>query len=327
MITVLARLFAGLMMLALVAAGGLYYVVQQFRAPGPLAEERIVQIERGLGLRTIAERLERDGVVADARVFVAGALLLRGERGLQAGEYAFPPGFSAEEAMRLLQSGQTVAHAITIPEGRTSAEIVALLMADDRLTGDVAELPAEGSLLPETYRINRGDSRQQVLDRMGAAMQAAVAELWERRADGLPFETPQQAVILASIVEKETGVGAERPLVASVFVNRLRRGMPLQSDPTVIYAITQGREPLGRELFRSDWTFSSPYNTYQNTGLPPGPIANPGRAAIAAALDPADSPYFYFVADGSGGHAFARTLDEHNRNVAAWRRHRQQQGN
>lgn len=327
MLSALARLFAGLVMLAVIAAGGLFYGVQQFRAPGPLAEDRVLVIERGLGMRTIADRLEAEGVIANRYIFVAGAMLYRGDRSLQAGEYIFPAGISADGAMRLLQGGQTVAHSITVPEGRTSTEIVALLRADERLTGEIETVPPDGSLLPETYRITRGDSRQQVLDRMAAAMQAALAELWEQRAEGLPLETPEEAVILASIIEKETGVGAERALVASVFVNRLRRGMPLQSDPTVIYALTEGREPLGRELLRSDWAFDSPYNTYQNRGLPPGPIANPGRAAIAAALNPDDSPYLYFVADGTGGHAFARTLDEHNRNVAAWRRHRQQQGN
>jgi UPF0755 protein len=190
----------------------------------------------------------------------------------------------------------------------------------------VAEIPAEGTLLPETYSYQRGDSCNDLIGRMKAAMQHAIDELWPARTPGLPFADAQEAVILASIVEKETGLAAERPLVASVFVNRLVDGMPLQSDPTVIYAITQGRGKLDRQLLRSDWQIESPYNTYVARGLPPGPIANPGRAAIAAVLDPAKTDYLYFVANGTGGHAFAVTLDEHNRNVEAWRRIRDGQG-
>lgn len=320
-----ARIFAAITALAVLAVGALAYLLHRFEAPGPLAEQTVVEIPRGAGLDAIADRLERAGVVDNRWIFVGGVMLGREERNLKAGEYAFAPGISAEGAMELLLRGETVAYSVTIPEGRTSAEIVAILQNDRRLTGDVAAVPPDGSLLPETYRIVRGDSRQSVLDRMSRAMDQAVREAWADRADGLPIETPEQAVVLASIVEKETAVAGERALVAGVMVNRLRRGMPLQSDPTVIYALTRGEAPLGRALLRSDWEIDSPYNTYRVTGLPPGPIANPGRASLEAAVRPAATDYLYFVADGSGGHAFAKTLAEHNRNVAAWRRFRRQE--
>jgi len=188
------------------------------------------------------------------------------------------------------------------------------------LTGDITRLPPEGRLLPETYLVDRGTSRQAVIDRMEAAQDALIADLWPNRADDLPFDTPEEAIILASVVEKETGIAHERPLVAAVFVNRMRRGMRLQSDPTIIYGLTQG-EPLGRGIRRSELdSTSNPYNTYQIDGLPPTPIANPGREAIAAVLNPPDSAYLFFVADGTGGHAFSETYAEHNRHVARWRR-------
>jgi UPF0755 protein len=278
-------------------------------------------VPRGAGLSDIARRLSDAGVIGDPRIFTYGVLLHGGGDRLRAGEYAFPAGVSPRGAMEVLVAGREVAHAITVPEGLTSAEIVALLEADDRLTGDVAEVPPEGSLLPETYHVQRGDGRPELVARMRGAMDETLAALWAGRAESLPFDTPEEALVLASIVEKETAVADERALIAGVFVNRLARGMRLQSDPTVIYALTDGQGPLGRPLTRRDLEETdSPYNTYRVGGLPPGPIGNPGRASIAAAVDPADTEYLYFVADGSGGHAFARTLAEHRRNVRAWRR-------
>ena len=207
-----------------------------------------------------------------------------------------------------------------MPEGLTVAEVLALVGGAEGLAGEADGALAEGALLPETYNYSWGDDRGDLVDRMAAAMDAALAELWEGRADELPFDTPEEALVLASIVEKETGIAGERARVAAVFVNRLRRGMRLQSDPTVVYALTEGSGALGRQLIRDDLAVQHPYNTYVHAGLPPGPIANPGRASIAAALDPAVSGDLYFVADGSGGHAFAPTLAQHNRNVARWRR-------
>ncbi len=316
---VLAKIFAGLTLVAIVAAAGAGYLVWQAWQPAPTEEEVVVTVPRGVGVRTIGDVLAGEGVVPSRWHFVAWSRLLPDSRTLKAGEYAIPAGATGAETLEILRAGRTVQHILTIPEGRTSFEVVAVLRSDDRLTGEIDEIPPEGTLLPESYAFSRGDRRAALVERMTAEMASAVERMWDDRDDDLPFDTPAEAVTLASIIEKETGVDGERDLVASVFVNRLRRGMPLQSDPTVIYALTEGREPLGRTLFRSDWTVDHPYNTYRISGLPPGPIANPGLDSLRAALNPADSDYLYFVADGSGGHAFARTLDEHNRNVAAWR--------
>jgi UPF0755 protein len=220
----------------------------------------------------------------------------------------------------MLERGETVARRVTIAEGLTVAEIFGLLEEAPGLTGPLPEPPPEGSLLPETYFFALGDSRYGLVRRMRGAMTEALEAAWANRAEGLPLASKEEALVLASIVDKETGIPAERRQVAAVFINRLRKGMPLQSDPTVIYGLTGGEGPLQRPLTRKDWEHDSPYNTYRNPGLPPGAIGNPGRDAIAAVLDPANVDYLYFVADGTGGHAFARTLAEHNRNVAVWRR-------
>lgn len=307
--------------LAVVAGGFWFYLQQQYQAPGPLEDETIVIVPRGAGLATIAEDLAAAGVITNAEIFRLGVRLFGDARALQAGEYAFSYGVSMKEAAEIIASGQTVVHRLTVPEGLTSVEIIALLEATEPLTGEIAEVPPDGSLLPNTYHFHRGDSRASVLQRMAEEMQGALAELWPQRAENLPLNTPEEAVVLASIVEKETGVDGERALVAGVFVNRLHKGMPLQSDPTVVYGITEGKAPLGRSLTRKDLADPTPYNTYQIAGLPPGPIANPGRAALEAALQPAQTPYLYFVAAGDGGHAFAKTLAEHNANVAKWRKH------
>lgn len=307
--------------LALAVGGAWIFLQQQFRAEGPLSEEATLVVPRGAGLVTIGEQLAEAGVVSDARIFVFGVRLFAEPTALKAGEYVFAPGSSMEEVAALIASGQTVVHRLTVPEGLTSAEIVALLEATGPLEGPVGEVPPQGSLLPETYHFHRGDSRAEVLERMRQSMETALREVWEARAGNLPLNSPEEVVTLASIVEKETGVDGERALVAGVFVNRLNRGMPLQSDPTVVFGITEGKAPLGRALTRKDLDRPTPYNTYQISGLPPGPIANPGRAALEAAVNPAETEYLYFVAAGDGGHAFARTLPEHNRNVARWRRH------
>jgi len=306
--------------LALFAALALVAAQFYYEREGPLEVGQNVVIPRGSSIGAISQRLEEAGVIEDARAFHVAALVTGKNARLRAGEYAFPAGVSLREALELLESGKTVIRRFTVPEGRTAADVVGLLMETEELSGEIPSLPEEGSLLPETYHYSWGDDRNQLLERMQRSMAAVLEELWEARAVGLPLETPEEAVTLASIVEKETGVAEERPIVASVFINRLKQGMRLQSDPTVVYAITKGEQPLGRALTRADWQVEDPYNTYQNDGLPPGPIANPGRASLEAVLDPVESDYFYFVADGSGGHAFARTLDEHNRNVANWRR-------
>ncbi|MGK9167026.1 endolytic transglycosylase MltG [Inquilinus limosus] len=323
MLRALARALVFLVVLAAVVAGGVAWFLHAYRSPGPLTAPVTLVVERGSGLTAIAAQLEAAGVIENRWVFLAGIALEGGDRSLKAGEYAFAPGTSPVGAADLLARGSNVSHKITIPEGLTSAEIVALVQAEPLLSGEVGETPTEGALLPETYQFIRGDTRAAVIERMRKAMRQEEEALWAKRANGLPFKTVQDAVTLASIVEKETGVPAERPVVASVFLNRLEAGMPLQSDPTVIYALTEGRKPLGRALTRADWKLDSPYNTYLVPGLPPGPIANPGRDSLAAVLNPAVTSYYYFVADGSGGHVFARTLEEHNRNVADWQKRRQ----
>ena len=305
-----------------VAAGALWFYLQsRYEAPGPLAAEAVVIVPRGAGLAAIADDLAAAGVISDPTLFRVGVRLFGDARTLQAGEYAFAPGASMKDAAALIASGQTVVHRLTIPEGLTSVEVVALLEAAEPLAGPIDQIPPDGALLPETYHFHRGDSRAAVLQRMDEAMDEALRDLWDKRAPNLPLNTPEEALVLASIIEKETGVDSERALVAGVFVNRLNKGMPLQSDPTVVYGITEGKAPLGRSLTRKDLASPTPYNTYQIAGLPPGPIANPGRAALEAALNPTATEYFYFVAAGDGGHAFAKTLAEHNRNVAKWRKH------
>jgi UPF0755 protein len=304
---------------ALVAGGALLYGFQLYRAPGPAERPVTLVIEPGTGVSGIGGALQNAGLIADARLFRLFAAATDQARDLRAGEYEFPARVSYAEILAQLVAGRTLTRFLTIPEGLTGVEVSALVNAAAAMRGAASNTPPEGSLLPETYDYKWGADRAAMLARMQAAMEKTLAELWPQRAGDLPLATAQEALVLASIVEKETGIAGERRKVAGVFVNRLRLGMPLQADPTVIYALTLGRAPLGRALTRADWQVDSPYNTYRIRGLPPGPIANPGRAAIEAALNPERHDYIYFVADGSGGHAFARTLDEHNRNVARWR--------
>ena len=300
----------------LAAGGGAVWAYGQWRAAGPLPEATAIVVPRG-GTQAIANALAERGVLRDARLLAPAAWITRGQGPLRAGEYLFPAQASLAEVLEVLRRARPVQRRLTIPEGLNARQIAQLVEAAPGLTGDLPPL-IEGELLPETYSYQYGDSRAALVRRADAAMDAAMERLWRDRAPNLPVTTPREALVLASIVERETGQAAERPRVAAVFLNRLRRGMPLQSDPTVAYAAADGAV-LDRPLSRADLDRDHPFNTYRNRGLPPGPIASPGEASIAAVLKPADSDDLYFVADGSGGHAFARTLEEHNRNVARWR--------
>jgi len=317
-------LFLCIAVLSLVGGVG-YYLHWNFTRTGPLAADTSVVIPRGTSTGGIARLLSEQGIVADPDLFVAGIRLFGSKAPLRAGEFAFPAGVSAHGAMRILQTAEAIIHRLTIPEGLSSEEITALVAAEPALDGDTPSVD-EGVLLPETYHFHRGDSRAALVERMRTSMDTALAALWPARDPGLPLSDPREALILASIVEKETAVPSERPRVAAVFVNRLKRGMKLQSDPTVAYALAGGAG-LDRALLRADLKVDHPYNTYVVTGLPPGPIANPGRASLEAVLHPANTKELYFVADGNGGHAFAETLAEHNRNVARWRKLQRQQRN
>jgi UPF0755 protein len=315
----LSVILAGTLFIVLAGAAFLWGI-SQFRAPGPLSETRSIVIPKGAPLGDIAMLLAQEGVLGNPLIFHLGVRFSSADRDLRAGEYAFPPQVSAAEVMRLLATGKTVLRAFTVPEGTTTAEVVARLKQADDMEGDIGPTPGEGDLLPDTYFYAYGDCPCELIERMRRAMQATLDELWESRADNLEINTPYEALILASIVEKESALEEERPLIAAVFQNRLGRGMRLESDPTVAYGIIHEDGGLERPLRSSDLTRTTLFNTYRIRALPPTPITNPGRAAIMAVLHPATTDALYFVADGSGGHAFARNLKEHHRNVRQWRR-------
>jgi UPF0755 protein len=285
--------------------------------PGPAAEPKTLIVAEGSSLSRVADQLEEAGLIRGSASFRLFARVLGSGDPIQAGEFVVPPGTSAAAILDLLQHGRPVQRLVVIPEGMPSVLVHERLMRNPYLTGAIP-VPEEGSVLPNSYSFRRGESRAAVLARMQAAMRTELARLWARRRPGAAVASPREALILASIVEKETGKAAERRLVAGVYSNRLRRAMPLQADPTVIYPVTRGR-PLGRPIRQSELDTVNGYNTYRLPGLPAGPIANPGRAAIAAVLDPAPTAALYFVADGTGGHAFAETLPQHEANVARWR--------
>lgn len=311
---------AACLLLTMALGSGFVALEWAMDQPGPHTQDTVVIIEPGTGFVGILQALSAAQVIAQPALLKVWGRVHGGTRDLKAGEYVIPAQATPRTIVDLLRAGQVRPRFVTVPEGLTSQQIWSILSDADGLQGPLPTPPPQGTLLPETYRYSLGDTRAAVVDRMGAAMTQAVETLWPRRAENLPLETPEEAVILASIVEREAGITAERPTVAAVFLNRLRRGMPLQADPTVIYALTEGAGPLERALNRQDWKLDHPYNTYQNKGLPPGPICHPGRASLEAVLNPAAVDYVYFVADGTGGHVFARTLAEHNRNVARWRR-------
>ncbi|MFN3388606.1 MAG: endolytic transglycosylase MltG [Allosphingosinicella sp.] len=306
----------GLGLVVLVLIGAAFWFIQGWSGAGPADKPVTVLIAPGSSMVKAAETLEEAGAIASAERFLFQAKIFGGGETIKAGEYEIPARASHSEILSLLQAGKTLQRMVTIPEGTPSVLVHERLMQAPTLTGDVP-VPEEGSVLPDSYSYQRGESREAVLKRMQAAMDKTLAELWPKRSARTVVKTPQEAVILASVVEKETGKASERPMIAGVYSNRLRIGMKLDADPTVIYPITKGR-PLGRRILRSELQANNGYNTYAMAGLPAGPIANPGRESIAAVLNPAQTEALYFVADGTGGHIFANTLAEHNANVQKW---------
>ncbi len=319
------RLFALVVVLALLAVGGAGYGWHLFVKDGPLAEPKQLVIPKGATIDQIADTLAKAGVIESRFVFVNWVRVLGTRARLRSGEYRFPKRVSAQDAMNILISGRQIQHRFTIPEGLTTYQVLERVKKVELLEGDLTETAGEGELLPDTYFFTLGETRNAVVQRMKRAMQDALDAVWVQRTDtDGPIKTKRDLLILASIVEKETGEGAERPMIAGVFLNRLKKNMRLETDPTVIYGLTEGKGALGRRLLRSDLEKPHPYNTYKIQGLPPGPIANPGKTSLLAVIKPAQHNYIYFVADGTGGHVFAETLDQHNRNVAKWRKIRRE---
>jgi UPF0755 protein len=321
-VSVLSGLFTFLFVAVLGFGVLLGYGQISFNAEGPLTEERTVMIPRGQGVRTIAETLHREGVIASPWIFLGGVLAHKAQGKLQAGEFVFPARASMSDVMERLAEGRAVLHRLTVPEGLTTKQILQLVQEQPILTGEITLNPVEGELMPETYKFSRGATRDQIIGQMIESKQNALEAAWANRAPDLPLENPRELLILASIVEKETGKADERPKVAGVFINRLNRGMKLQSDPTILYGLYGGDAWIRpRTILRSELDApDNPYNTYQIDRLPPGPIANVGREALEAVAQPEQTDALFFVADGTGGHAFAETLEDHNRNVAEWRK-------
>ena len=302
------------------SAGTGFWVYGGFTRPGPLQHDTILIVPPSTGINIIAKELASRGIISKAFIFRVGVKFFSEQEVMKAGQYLFPAHLSSRDVVKLLQTGKTVVHRITFAEGLTSTEIAAQLALTEGLTGDLSLPIAEGSLLPETYHFSYADPRSGLIKRMRKGLSKLMMGLWPYRDANLPFKSQREALILASIVEKETGKPSERAHIAGVFINRLRKKMRLQSDPTVVYGITKGQGPLGRSLRRSELRQKTAYNTYTNYGLPPTPIANAGRKSIEAVLHPMKTNDFYFVADGTGGHLFSRTLKQHNRNVSKWRK-------
>lgn len=321
-------IFTFLIVAMLIAGGVFFYGKKRIEAKGPLAEDKVVNIPPRAGMTDIGDILQRTGVIsADRWTFIGSVLAMNARAGLKSGEYLFLKNASLRDVINTIVEGKVVQHAITIPEGLTSEQIVARLQDNDIFSGSLKEQPREGTLLPDTYNFPRGTPRDQVIHRMQQAQKKVLAEVWARRNADIPVRSPEQLVTLASIVEKETGRADERSRVAAVFTNRLRQRIKLQSDPTIIYGLVGGKGTLGRPIRRSEITQPSPYNTYVIEGLPPGPIANPGRASLEATANPARTRDLFFVADGTGGHSFTETYDQHQKGVAKLRAMERQQQN
>jgi len=311
--------FTALVLIAIGVGAAMFIGKQRYDAPGPLAEDKVVNIPRGLGTQQISELLVQQGVINQPWVFLGGVVALKARGDLKHGEYRFRQHASIGDVVNTMIEGKVVQHRLTIPEGLTSEQVVARLLENEALAGQIREIPREGTLLPETYSFTRGITREQMINRMKQDHQRVVKDVWEHRSANLPLETTEQLVTLASIVEKETGKPDERTRVAAVFINRLRRKMRLQSDPTIIYGLVGGKGSLGHPLKKSEIEQPTPYNTYVIDGLPPGPIANPGRASLEAVANPARTKELYFVADGTGGHVFSETYEQHQKHVARLR--------
>ncbi|KKC39689.1 hypothetical protein WH87_05950 [Devosia epidermidihirudinis] len=316
--------FLTLLVIGLLVVGGIFlYGASTFYGDGPLQQETTFRVESGSGLSTVSQRLEEQGLISNRYVFQLGGRALERASQLKAGDFKIAAGSSMADILKELSEGNPIRYAVTIPEGWTSWEALQRINADSNLVGEVTTVPPEGSLLPGSYDYMPGDTRQSVVVKMQMAMVDALSKVWSNRQADLPIQSPEQLLVLASIVEKETGIASERPEVAAVFVNRLREKMRLQSDPTIIYGITMGQSTLGRGLRRSEIEAKTPYNTYQIDGLPPTPIANPGIEAMEAVANPDSHDYLYFVAKGATpreGHVFAVTYKEHQANVAQYRR-------
>jgi UPF0755 protein len=310
-----------LLILVFVVVGGAVVIGKgRLEAPGPLQDDKVVVIPPRSGIMDIADLLTREGVIEENRlIFIGGVIALNARSDLKAGEYVFAQHASVRNVVETIVEGKVVQHQITIPEGLTSEQIAARLLDNDILSGTIKEVPREGSLLPDGYYFNRGFTREQMIQRMRQAQDRLLREVWERRSPDLPLKSPDQLIILASIIERETSKPEERTRVAAVFANRLKQKMKLETDPTVIYGLAFGKGSLGRPLTKADIAQPTPYNTYVIHGLPPGPIDNPGRASIEAAANPARTKELFFVADGTGGHAFAETYEQHQKNVARLR--------
>ena len=309
------------MLLCLVAVGlALGFAKYLYDTKGPLPHSEVIVIPKGEGVSEIADRLERKNIIIDKRVFKAAVMYFGVQNKLKAGEYEITKQASMRQVLDHLLEGKSIMHSLAFPEGLTTQQLVERISANEMLKGELTTLPEEGSLLPDTYLFTRGTERNELVRRMRTAQQKFLENLWNQRHEDLPFTTKEEALILASIVEKETGIAGERPHIAGVFINRLRKGIRLQSDPTIIYGLVGGVGKLGRGIRKSELEKETPYNTYKINGLPPTPIANPGRAAIEAVLRPKATEDLYFVADGTGGHVFAKTLKEHEKNVREWRK-------